>query len=667
MNNAFFFITTQDNISGSVLSSILNTHPDINCKTSFSDPFLLSAYQPNVTIDQFIELQTDSDKKFHGNAQHFTAYQLQHKTLSERTQQPYRKANIILSPTLRVNYLLHSWMENSASPADTLAFIQKRLKEMDSKNHHYHTLYQSHHIYDLLIKTVADENIVDLTCPKNNLFLLAVARLLIFDTADIPTAGRSFSYEQLIHSDKAFLEFTHYLTHNRLDMSEDFQKRVNSQLASTREKINAMQFPTWEPWQINLLQRFTDKRLHTIYYPHIDKPLSAFYLKAGYTEFERNHTITYSKLISIQLNSNRPAQLAAYFDNIEETADNPSDIEVLVNIDIGNSPMKNLLDNEIPKRKFTLKYIETIRPHSFCDLWKPINNLLEITDPDAYFLLNISDEMFFAEKGWDTLLKKYVGFFPDHLFRLRASRNKFRNYFDRWECSFAQDAIPITTKKWIDVGGDWNPCFGPDSFQQLISFYLSKNGMFNNENMLRDVPIIDIKFAGDVPALGIDPEKEWKHSRDHIKAMQICQSYKMQLEASRRAMLIKANMLVYAHQLTQYEIVDMQSKQQIQLINKDNNAIIEKLDYRLNWLAITLTNQFRKLYFFCYFGGGINKKVNIIKTFAAYLRSSSVFFNKHLRKYTKLKFHLRQFIKKILLRLSIDPKKLRSIFNKTQA
>ena len=93
----------------------------------------------------------------------------------------------------------------------------------------------------------------------------------------------------------------------------------------------------------------------------------------------------------------------------------------------------------------------------------------------------------------------------------------------------------------MTIGGDWNPCFGPDSFQQLISFYLTKEGIFSNEQYLRDIPITDIQFCGDVPLLGISPEKQWKHHRDHIKAMLICQSYKMQLEARRRAVMLKAH------------------------------------------------------------------------------------------------------------------------------
>ena len=325
----------------------------------------------------------------------------------------------------------------------------------------------------------------------------------------------------------------------------------------------------------------------------------------------------FSKIISIQLNSNRPAQLVAYFDNVEETADNPQEVEVLVNIDQGDDDMKNLLDSEITKRKFTLKYIQSPRPDSFYDLWKPINKLLEITDQGAYFLLNISDEMFFSHKGWDSTLKKYVGLFPDHIFRLRASRNKYRNYYDRWECNFAQDSIPFTTRKWLNIVGDWNPCFGPDSFQQLISFYLAKDGAFSYEQIIRDIPITDIEFLGDIPTLGLQSDKHWSFRRDSVKALLICQSYEMQLEARRRAMLLKASILVHEKLLQNPKLVENKKKKFIQIYTQ--NQVHATLSYKLNWFKITLENQWRKLFFFYYFGHGFNIKIKPFQSVLYYL------------------------------------------------
>jgi len=440
------------------------------------------------------------------------------------------------------------------------------------------------------------------------------------DSADLPSASKKYLLESLLTDELYFLNFLEYLYPYGLNITSDWQARLKKPMQECHEYLLNIQNEPTQPWMIHLTKKFITLRLKTIYHPHTDKPLISFYKNIGYTFADiDNDKQAYSKLLSIQLNSNRPTQLCIYFDNLEETADYPEQIEVVVNIDDDDIAMREMLDREISRRPFTIKYIKTPRPKSFCDLWEPINKLLAITDPDVYFLLNISDEMLFANKGWDSVLKKYIGFYPDHSFRLRASRNQFRNYFDRWECSFGQDSIPITTKKWIGIGGDLNPCFGPDSFQQLVSFYLAKEGKFSNKHFLRELPIIDIKFQGDIPSLGIDKAKEWKLNHDHILAMQICQSFPMQVEARRRAVLLKAHILAYENQLENFEILDDKEKKRITLVNADNNETIEKFSYSLKWLPIALTNQIRKLRFYAYFGGGNAYQRNVVFSYGAYL------------------------------------------------
>lgn len=652
MNNEqdrFFFLTTYDNISGALLASILNEHPDISCSTYYCDPFLTKLYlsegkHNDKIIDnfivmniQFIGVNIDKTKRFSGNAQRFAAFELHHRILVEKVKHGLRKVNITISPQLRINLLIKCWLEKFQTEEFAVNAIENRLNEMKNNNHYLFDLYIFHYFYAHVLDVAINEKI-DINDKKNRLFLLALARVITNDSADLPTPSKHFAIEKLINNEDNFLEFAQYLTQEQLQFDDLTLTKIQEKLKSGAIFLEELQNKPWLDWQQNLLQKYLHLRLHTIYYPHIDKPLIHFYSEMGYELTPQTvvNKKTYSKLLSIQLNSNRPAQLIAYFDNIEETADNPSDIEVLVNIDDNDTVMEDLIIREIHTRKFTLKYITTERPKSFCDLWKPINQLLKITDPNAYFLLNISDEMLFATNGWDTLLKKYVGFFPDHIFRLRASRNKFRNYFDRWECSFGQDSIPITTKKWVDIGGDWNPCFGPDSFQQLIAFYLAKEGQFSSTNYLRELPVIDIQFHGDVPSIGMVPEKAWKHTSDHLKAMQICQSYPMQLEAKRRAMLLKANMISVANQLTHYDIIDNKSKKLIQLINQEDKKLIANISYKLSWLSITLTNEIRKLKFNSYFGGGKEANKFVLLSFAGYLKAKYSFFNSL---YNKLKHY----------------------------
>lgn len=601
MHNRFFFVTTYDNLSAAFIEKILNSHPDFHSVANKND--MLSSQNNSAVdsenIDRYIENYAHKANKCNGDIGRFTAHELQHNILMQRTKHPLRKINLVINPALRINLLMHDWLENN---------IDKQLP-----------LFKDNR-FDILLKHIhasAKEKNVDINSFYNKLFLIALAKVVTQDYVDLLSSTNNIYLEKLIQDKSECDRLFHYLSENTLFVTPDTHHAIQ-EISQTITAINAK---AWEPWQTELLDQFLYFNFQTIRFQHAYKPLAALYAN------EVPHK-NVNKLISIHLNSNRPAQLASYFDNIEETTHDLSLIEVLVNCDDNDYAMQALLKREMTARKFTIKYITSPRPASFCDLWQPINSLLAITDPNAYFLLNISDEMLFATHGWDSILKKYVGFFPDHLFRLRASRNQFRNYFDRWECSFAQDAIPITTKKWVDIGGDWNPCFGPDSFQQLIAFYLAQEGKFSAQNYLRELPVIDIKLHGDIPSLGIDKAKLWKLNRDHINAMQICQSHTMQTEAKRRAMLLKAHIIANNNQITHFDVQDDKKKRVIRLLNTDSNKIIGTYSYKLSWLKISLVNQIRKLRFHAYFGGGKSYDKNTILGFAGYLKAKYTIFYK---------------------------------------
>lgn len=674
MNNSkFFFITTYDSFTGALIASLLNEHPDIYCSESYIDPFLLnltSGYKAeDSVIDNFIARNRKADKRFNGNAQRFSAFELQHKTLTEKCKTPHRRANLAVSPSLRINLLVKSWIDSAKTPELAMINIEHAMRTLrENKDDLFEILI--YHAYYHMVTKAAEQEQVDMDNVHNQLFLTALAKVLTYDTADLPTSTRTFRFEALLNDENNLIDFINYLTSNKIHLSPEFRKKISAHQDKAIDIIRNVPRLVQEDWQTRLIEKFVTMRIHTIYYPHVDLPLSHYYKTLGYESPVANKMDPgnhYSKLISIQLNSNRPAQIVTYFDNIEETTDHPELVEVIVNIDNGDHAMESVLRQEMMSRKFTIKFISTPRPQSFCDLWEPINKLLPITDPDSYFLLNISDEMLFATKGWDTILKKYVGFFPDHLFRLRASRNKLRNYFDRWECSFGQDAIPITTKKWVDVGGDWNPCFGPDSFQQLIMFYLSQEGKFSSQHYLRELPLLDIKFHGDVPGLGIDREKAWKHARDHINAMQICQSYPMQLEARRRAMLINAHMIAFEHQLNEFDVEDVKKKKRIRLVDLETQKVVCTLDYSVSWLDITLTNQLRKLHFNYYFGAGKTDQRMILLSFAGYLKAKYHFMNnfyRSLKDWVKLVVRpSRRNMRRKRMTLADENRRLKELFN----
>lgn len=307
--------------------------------------------------------------------------------------------------------------------------------------------------------------------------------------------------------------------------------------------------------------------------------------------------------ISIQLNSNRPQQIGVFFDSIEATADTPEAIEVLLHIDKGDSAMEQAVEAEKAKRKFSLRVLQTDLVQGYLTLWKPLNPLLEMTHPDVYFVTNFSDEFLFETKGWDTQLRAYVGYYPDHIFRLRGSQYRFRNYRDFWECGYVPDSIAFYTKRWLDLGGDWNPCLGPDTFQQFVSFYLHTSDRWTHVQYNRDIPLPFMRFSGEGAGIGLTGIARFRRMLQNNRAWFTLVSHRIQQEAKRRAMRLKAH--IVAHRMGEAIRVEEQPHRKCFAVKESaSGRELETFCYRLSWLRITAINISRMPWVLYYAGSG---------------------------------------------------------------
>lgn len=307
--------------------------------------------------------------------------------------------------------------------------------------------------------------------------------------------------------------------------------------------------------------------------------------------------------VSVQLNSNRPDQIRGFLDSIETTASLPSSIEVLVHIDEGDHAMEDLLAAEAARRAVRLRQVKTGLVKDFFDLWKPLNVLLRLTAKSAYFVFNCSDECRFLTKGWDDVLRRYVGYYDDHIFRIRASRLRYRNYLDYWECGCAPDSLTFYTKRWMDIVGDWNPCMGPDSFQQCIAFYLNTSDPFNINEENRDIPEPFLRFSGEGASLGLQGEARRTRVRGQIKYSFVLWSHATQTEARRRAKLLLAHIWIARRKLTGVVVEDDKARQVVVARDPVSNKRLE-WSYRLSRFAVFARNNYRKLRYNVYAGGG---------------------------------------------------------------
>ena len=343
---------------------------------------------------------------------------------------------------------------------------------------------------------------------------------------------------------------------------------------------------------------------------------------------------------SIHLNSNRPDNIKDLISNIERTASTPSGIEVIINIDNNDNNCKNIIENLKNTSLVKIIYIQTDIIKSFKDLWKPYNQLLGLTNKNAEFVSLFSDEFRFKTKGWDDILKKYINYYNDGIFRIRLSRYRFRNYTDFWECIFAPDSLAFYSKKWIDIVGMWCPCTGPDSWQQLVSFYLTSSRKFDHIQYNRDVSENFIEILGEDPGQGMSKLESRQRNIDNADLwFDETIKYESQLAAKKAAALLQAEIIMHQNSCDQKISYNFTSNRKppifidkkindIKLIdNKKNfqldffwqNNLIYKIDYKVNKIKLFFINNWRKLNYPYYAGGGMeNKGDNIIDSIYTY-------------------------------------------------
>ena len=279
-------------------------------------------------------------------------------------------------------------------------------------------------------------------------------------------------------------------------------------------------------------------------------------------------------IVSLVLVSNRPQNFVGLLDSIESSVADPARVELIVKIDDGDSTMAECVAREEAGRPFAIKVLRTPPPESHFTLWKSLNELHDLVDSSAYFVANVNDELRFISSGWDEILDQYVGYFSDHIFRLRCSRFRLRNYFDIWECWYAPENFGFHTKHWIDIQGGWNACHVSDSFQQMVSFYLALGSYPGAFQTFRDVPVAGMEFGGEEAAEGLTPEQLQAREDGNDRAWYTIMSPEMQTEICRRARLLQAHIWLAEHGHQHFEIRDYPKRRRLEIHGPDGNCLI---------------------------------------------------------------------------------------------
>lgn len=305
------------------------------------------------------------------------------------------------------------------------------------------------------------------------------------------------------------------------------------------------------------------------------------------------------KLISIIVPSRNLKNLSLQFDHFEETTADLNSIEFLIKLDTDHEGAKEFIEDQVKKRKFTIKYILTPRLEGTFSLWIGIEQLFTLVSPTTYFVQIMSDEPYYLTPHWDLLLRNYIHFFKDDVFRLRLSSVKYNNYISHYECAFRCDSFPIYTKKWLDLTEGTGDCWGSDAYQQLVAYHLALGpsayfNFYREHSYWRDIPIHDIAMGGLDFGVGVDSASQVERHYRNLKEWRRLSTFKMQERFSYLARRLYCAIWAYNNKIEQFRLVRDAKNKNVIIIDHQGKERF-KTSYKIQRIAVIPQNILRDI------------------------------------------------------------------------
>lgn len=275
-------------------------------------------------------------------------------------------------------------------------------------------------------------------------------------------------------------------------------------------------------------------------------------------------------------------------------------IELIVKVDWDDVASIDFMTKQQGKWPFTIKVLTGPRLAGFFSLWVSYDEALQVSDPTSYFVSIFTDETRCETPGWDRILDRYRGLFPDHIFRLRISPQKFMNYYEPFTCLAKPENFPIFTRKWLIATEGVGDSKGPDGQHQLIAFYLGMGlrdyrDLWRIDAQWRDVPVIDMEFSGMNWALDI-PQDEHRARlvREHRELNRL-NRYPKQLECNYLAKRLYLCILAHKQARYRFRLTRDEQSRTVRLFDVDQEATIAEVSYHLPYAPIYVSNARRRI------------------------------------------------------------------------
>ena len=318
-------------------------------------------------------------------------------------------------------------------------------------------------------------------------------------------------------------------------------------------------------------------------------------------------------LISIIFNTNSIEKTILTIKKFSEKTTHHKEIQFCIKTDNDDEDFIVKFLNKLSKYNFNFVILASPKGRGFVDLWQWVNYLYKVSSKNSKFVMNISDEMFVKEEGWDENLKRYLNLEKDSIYRLRTSVYKNRNYNDLWECGYAPDTTAIYTKRYIEIQKNFSPCFGPDNCQQIVAYYLSKINYPRHTQFLRDRVINDISYEGQGTNIGLKGDELYKRRNLNHRLWLNLFSYKNQTNLFQRARKLQIEIL--KTEFKDLSIKELNEKYVVKFYTKENSGQEVKrviyLTKKISYLKLFFYNLVR-FDFFKYNTGYTKNKISSI-------------------------------------------------------
>ena len=288
------------------------------------------------------------------------------------------------------------------------------------------------------------------------------------------------------------------------------------------------------------------------------------------------------KLLSIHLPSNKPHHFRRFVENLVTTAADPTCFEVVVKIDTGDHAMAETVAAIRRDLAVNLTVVVSERFPSYFHTYLGFAECFRASDPEYYFCWHVNDEILIETTHWDTILARYVDFFPDRIFRLKVHPQKmFYNFFDiRESCLYAD--YPIVPRRWLDATEGWGDCHGPDLYQECIAIWLARYGHHRN------IPLLDIRVGGDEAGQNISPETALRRAQGTCLAWDNTLAAERQEQMARAARRLQMVIRAHTHGLAEYELRDDRQRKAVALMHRGH--VYARVFYAVDQVALRFRN-----------------------------------------------------------------------------